>query len=357
MPTNEKIEVSEILSQLLESKREAESLMSEFPDRALNAARVAAEKVCIYFLLYKDLLDRDGKIPDGLEKLRGRVKHHAPAAVDQHIRTLQTYGNRGSHFQLNNEPTSTTMVSICLLALSELVDWFLSDVFEGEHEATVDYSVKKPLSVRISEDKKLEDGEGLALDIIDRLQRRTGELSICVVDPTVKELEEYIDQHQYTEDKRREVIQLRAEVLRIFKRQDRLVEAIATFVEVYPKLGFGDISTSHFAPFHLEWFLEGLVNYMHMSWINPAGIGYDIYRTGSRGVTMQIPVEAHEAFLESINVKSVHELQMYGGCSLFDVGREHLFRFAMPGLIMDFLDNPMGPDAFFSLSKWKVGLK
>jgi len=357
MPTNEKIEVSEILSQLLESKKEAESLMSEFPDRALNAARVAAEKVCIYFLLYKDLLDRDGKIPEGLDKLRVRVKHHAPAAVDQHIRTLQTYGNRGSHFQVNNEPTSTTMVSICLLALSELVDWFLSDVFDGEHEAKFDYNVKKPLSVRISADKKLENGEDLALGIIECLQRRTETLSICVVDPSVKQLEDYIDIHQNTEDKRREVIQLRAEVLRLFKRQDRLVKAMTTFVDVYPKLGFGDIATSHFAPFHLEWFLEGLVEYMHMSWINPAGIGYDIYRSGSRGVTMQIPLASHEAFLESVNVKSVHELQVYGGCSLFDVGREHLFRFAMPGLIMEFLQNPTDPDAFFSLAKWKVGLK
>ena len=118
--------LSQLFSQILASKEEVEQLKDTSPALALNASRTAAEQLCVYFLQTKDLLSSGEAIPRGLEALRVKVKIHSPKFVDQHLQTLQIYGNRGSHFQIDHQDTSSSMVAICLLALAELVDWFIS---------------------------------------------------------------------------------------------------------------------------------------------------------------------------------------------------------------------------------------
>ena len=105
------------------------------PQAQLNKIRYISEG--ILQLLCKRYDVGWGKSEPTLERMIGplRAKKILPAPIASHLRSIQSTTSPGSHYQMDK--LSDSHVQIAMLALIELLDWYLSEIDEGESNPDV----------------------------------------------------------------------------------------------------------------------------------------------------------------------------------------------------------------------------
>jgi hypothetical protein len=115
-----------------EHRLNAESLLANHPDAALNKIRMAAEAIC------KDLLDETiakaknpaAKALQTLEDMRSELKQRKvaiPADADKYLTSIQSFGNLGSHDQeMDTDRIDTRMAKATMSYLEALIEWYRS---------------------------------------------------------------------------------------------------------------------------------------------------------------------------------------------------------------------------------------
>ena len=116
------------------------------PNSAVAKCRVIGE-----IILGQVLEKEEKRSPRGitLDQLIGQTKQHLPSKIEAHCNVIRLYGNFGSHFRMDEE-ISPAVVNACLLATSELIEWF-----DPEHNSLD----SEPVHVEVEEEinEKEED--------------------------------------------------------------------------------------------------------------------------------------------------------------------------------------------------------
>jgi len=344
--------IKEILLQI-EKVKEWEQKDPQF---CLNQARQTAEHICIYLIRTRDLLASDKKMPEGLDKLKNKLKNHIPREIYNHLSTIQLYGNQASHFQEDRSSIHTSTAGACLTLLSQLVQWFIEQLPDTEQKlGSMSFWDSPPIEIQIH-DGQVPKAKEIALSIVNVFQRANKAPVLTVVNQETQQWMQYLLLKQDDPTLFEEMVSVQATILKRRQFEDGIVEGIQTFLAEFHNMGFGEIQTSLRSVPYIQWFIEGLIAYKFASPINPKGTGYDIYAQKYRGVSMQIPDDVHPEFLKAINVRSGYETTIIGGVPLLSVPKPMLLKYVLPPMVCDYIRQGY-PSSYFSFQQWKLGLK
>jgi len=132
----------------------AQDLREKYPAEALMNCRKAME--AIQYSIFEEIY---GKAPEGyipfdklMSKGKSSITEKVPNPQEIEFRTIQRWGNYGSHYQSDGEP-STKQVDMAMICLDELIEYY----FPNEGEAGVYSSfIKYYLSDLASKNKFFE---------------------------------------------------------------------------------------------------------------------------------------------------------------------------------------------------------
>jgi hypothetical protein len=104
------------------------------PALALVQARKAIEALC-QVVVAREQLDqqlREARAQRLDSVLPILMRHAFPSRLGPPLKTIQSFGNYGAHFQNRDDAISREQIAPCLLALEDVIDWFLADYLDAD---------------------------------------------------------------------------------------------------------------------------------------------------------------------------------------------------------------------------------